>query len=136
MVTAAYTIVATEGDGTAENPFTVSDSRKVIDALITDLITPVFYTKGYVVSTTQFTASRHLRSQWHHHCEAIAHTPYNNTPAPHSIIEQGAVFLPQRSSFLIVGKFLLFTFKLLEEMNLYRCQFILGTFFKRYECTR
>lgn len=94
------------------------------------LITPVFYTKGYVVSTTQFTASRHLRSQWHHHCEAIAHTSYNNTPAPHSVIEQGAGFLPQRSSFLIVGKFLLFTFKLLEEMNLYRCQFILGTFFE------
>ena len=53
MVTAAYTIVATEGDGTAENPFTVSDSRKVIDALISDLITPVFYTKGYVVSDVE-----------------------------------------------------------------------------------
>lgn len=53
MVTASYTIVATEGEGTAENPFTVSDSRKVIDALISDLITPVFYTKGYVVSEVE-----------------------------------------------------------------------------------
>ena len=56
------------------------------------LITPVFYTKGYAVSPTPRAASRHLRSQWHHHCEAIAHTPYNNTPAPHSVIEQGAGF--------------------------------------------
>lgn len=50
MATAVYTIVDTEGEGTAESPFTVYDSKKVIDALIKELITPMFYTKGFVVS--------------------------------------------------------------------------------------
>ena len=48
--TATISIVKTEGEGTAEKPFTVDDSRKVIDELITEGLTPPFYTKGYVVS--------------------------------------------------------------------------------------
>lgn len=50
MTTATYTIVNTEGKGTAESPFTVNDAKIVVDALITEGLTPVFYVKGFVVS--------------------------------------------------------------------------------------
>lgn len=50
VAAAKYTIVDTEGEGTADSPFTVADVKKVVDALISEGFTPPFYTKGYVVS--------------------------------------------------------------------------------------
>lgn len=48
-VTATYTIVNTEGKGTAESPFSTSDAIQVMNALQADGITPMYYTKGVVV---------------------------------------------------------------------------------------
>jgi hypothetical protein len=49
IVSAAYTIIITEGKGTAESPFSVADALTVINALVDGGTSPVVYTQGYVV---------------------------------------------------------------------------------------
>ena len=49
IVSAAYTIIITEGKGTAESPFSVADALTVINALADGGTSSVVYTQGYVV---------------------------------------------------------------------------------------
>jgi len=49
IATATYTIIPTEGKGTAESPFSVADALTVINALADGGTSPVVYTQGYVV---------------------------------------------------------------------------------------
>lgn len=49
IVAATYTIINTEGKGTAESPFSIADAIMVMTALEAEGITPMYYTKGVVV---------------------------------------------------------------------------------------
>ena len=49
IATATYTIIPTEGKGTAESPFSIADALTVVDALADGATSQVVYTQGYVV---------------------------------------------------------------------------------------
>jgi hypothetical protein len=49
IATATYTIIPTEGKGTAESPFSIADALTVVNALADGATSQVVYTQGYVV---------------------------------------------------------------------------------------
>jgi len=55
IVSATYTIVNVENEGTSENPFTVTDALSMVDALSDGATsTDTYYIKGFVVGTPDF----------------------------------------------------------------------------------